>query len=102
MNRYKYSATQKRIPGRTYACLLSWQTWSEFCDFVDKPIFKTGTYLGDNNVPQPMPNSNDWMGVILADGPKEYLLKQGEILFYCDGCYRFREGWSGEWIDIRE
>ncbi len=98
MNRYAYAIT-KTLAIR-YSCLLSWSTWSEFCNFVPKPIFKSGLYLDKYGRPAHM-SDND-IGVILSDGSKEYILKQGEEIFYCNGYYSFKDTKTDDWIDIHE
>lgn len=86
VNRYKYLIIGHRDLPIMWNVLVSWSTWSDVCDFVQKPVFKVGTYLDKDDKPTASADT-DRMGVLLNGSKGDVLVKQGEYLYYAFGKY---------------
>jgi hypothetical protein len=95
MDRFRFASGKPRDP-IIWCVMVSWQTWSDVCDFIPKHKFVHGVFLDEED--KPMKGDNDFsnkMGVIVRgkDG-QEMLFKEGETLYLKSGVLHYYNEWS--------
>ena len=71
----------EKIPIKVDAVQLTWATWDEICEFVPKPWFVRGCYLGDNGQPLPEGQTSFRIGLILKTlESNEFVASQGDFI----------------------
>lgn len=81
MKRAVFTSTDN-LPARTYSMDVSWQTWSDLCDFIPTDKFIRGTYIDKNNMEMEDGMTAERMGVVvLGSNGKEVIISQGVRLY---------------------
>lgn len=99
MNRYSFNSGEE-LRRMFRLCQVGLANWDEVCDFVRKPVFKTGTYLDKDG--NPTESITDKIGVILNGPEGDVLVRDGCHIFWHGGIYEIAKPDGKGFIQIHE